>query len=307
MEKKRKPILVTGSHRSGSTWAGQMLAASPRTGYIHEPFNTGIKIGALSTPFKHWFQYIGEENSFNYKATLDSVINFKYPLNINLAKVSSAGDIKRITREQGRFLWHRLSTNTPIFKDPLALFSAEWLSKEFDMNVLVMIRHPAAFCLSLKVKNWKFDFNNFLEQPLLMNKYLHEFKEDIHEYAQNEKDILDQAILLWNCIHHTISIYKESHPEWLFVKHEYLSLEPVNQFQLIYETFGLEFTDKARSIILRSSSSNNPVEFNTTNQLLRNSKENIYKWKKILTENEIEKIKQKTSNVFNLLYTQEQW
>ena len=32
-----KPILVTGSHRSGSTWVGKMLATSPSVNYIHEP------------------------------------------------------------------------------------------------------------------------------------------------------------------------------------------------------------------------------------------------------------------------------
>ena len=34
-----RPILVTGSHRSGSTWLGQMIGASDAVGYIHEPFN----------------------------------------------------------------------------------------------------------------------------------------------------------------------------------------------------------------------------------------------------------------------------
>ena len=35
----RIPILVTGSHKAGTTWVGEMLAASRRVGYISEPFN----------------------------------------------------------------------------------------------------------------------------------------------------------------------------------------------------------------------------------------------------------------------------
>ncbi len=31
------PILVTGTHRSGTTWVGKMLAAGPSTAYISEP------------------------------------------------------------------------------------------------------------------------------------------------------------------------------------------------------------------------------------------------------------------------------
>ena len=34
-----RPILVTGSHLSGTTWVGRMIAVSPCVAYLHEPFN----------------------------------------------------------------------------------------------------------------------------------------------------------------------------------------------------------------------------------------------------------------------------
>ena len=43
-----KPILVTGSHRSGTTWVGKMLAATGSVGYIHEPFNLKNRPGICS-------------------------------------------------------------------------------------------------------------------------------------------------------------------------------------------------------------------------------------------------------------------
>lgn len=36
-----KNILVTGSHRSGTTWIGQMLSQDKNTMYVYEPFNIG--------------------------------------------------------------------------------------------------------------------------------------------------------------------------------------------------------------------------------------------------------------------------
>lgn len=72
------------------------------------------------------------------------------------------------------------------------------------MNVLVQVRHPAAFCSSLKVKDWEFDFNNFLRQPLLIENYLYPFRDEIQEFAERKRNIIEQGILLWNCIHHTI-------------------------------------------------------------------------------------------------------
>ena len=307
MRKTIKPILITGSHRSGSTWAGQMLSAAPHTAYIHEPFNIGIKNGVLSNSLKYWFQYVCDENSNHYEMALDKLIHYKYLLAPNLTKVETVRDVARIIKNQGQFLLHKINNDTPIVKDPIALFSAEWLSETFDMNVLVMIRHPAAFCSSLKIKNWKFDFNNFLDQPLLMNRYLGKFEKEIREYVENEKDTIHQAILLWNCIHHTINIYQENHPEWLFVRHEDISLDPDNQFQSIYKKFNLEFTHKSKSRILWSSSAHNPIEQQAQNEFVRNSKENIHNWKKRLSQNEIELIKVRTPEISNLFYTENEW
>ena len=307
MREARKTILVTGSHRSGSTWAGKILALAPNTGYIHEPFNIDIKCGVIENPFKYWFQYVCEENSDDYEAVLRRVIHYEYPLGNNLARVRTVRNVAKIAKDQGLSLLHKIRNDTPIVKDPISVFSADWLSKIYDMNVLVMIRHPAAFCSSLKIKNWKFDFNNFLNQPLLMDIYLGVFEKEIREFAENEKDIIDQAILLWNCIHHTINIYQQGHPEWLFVKHEDLSNEPVDQFQSIYETFNLEFTSKAKSIILKSSGGHNPMEQQPGNEFLRNSKANIFNWNKRLSQNEIERIREKTHEISSIFYVEHEW
>ena len=51
MNNTANPILVTGSHRSGTTWAGQMLATAPGIGYIHEPFNCDIRMSVNPRPF----------------------------------------------------------------------------------------------------------------------------------------------------------------------------------------------------------------------------------------------------------------
>jgi len=84
----------------------------------------------------------------------------------------------------------------PLIKDPIALFSAGWLYKRYNVQPIVMIRHPAAFCGSLKVANWPHPFSHFLEQPLLMETHLYPFKEEIERFAAEEMDIVDQAVLL---------------------------------------------------------------------------------------------------------------
>jgi len=302
-----RPILVTGLHRSGSTWAGKMLAAAPKVAYIHEPFNILIRLGVNLRPIKYWYPYICEENSEYYESVFDGIIHYKYPLVRNIAKIRTVKNVAKIIRDQGYFMLYRINIYRPLIKDPIVFFNAEWLYKKFNMNVLIMIRHPAAFCSSIKIRNWKFDFNILLKQPLLMDKYLCKFKEEIIEYAVNEKNLIDQAILLWNCFYYTTYIYREKYPEWLFVRHEDLSLAPLNQFQSIFEAFGLEFTRKAKAKIQKSSGTHNPVEQQAGKEYMRNSRENINNWKNRLTENEIELIRMKTFEVSSLFYTEEEW
>jgi hypothetical protein len=64
----KKPILVTGSHRSGSTWVGRMLAEAPAVFYIHEPFSVSHPPGAgiCKARFTYWFTYITRKNEAAY-------------------------------------------------------------------------------------------------------------------------------------------------------------------------------------------------------------------------------------------------
>ncbi len=45
---------------------------------------------------------------------------------------------------------YRMYNIRPLIKDPIGLFSYKWLVSKFDMDVLVLIKHPAAFVSSLK-------------------------------------------------------------------------------------------------------------------------------------------------------------
>jgi len=112
-------------------------------------------------PFKHAFQYVYEENSENYDSIFDGILHYKYPLIRNITNIRGSRDAATLIHDHLLFLLHRIRNDRPLIKDPIAIFSTEWLCKKFNMKVLVMIRHPAAFCSSLKIKNWAFNFNHF--------------------------------------------------------------------------------------------------------------------------------------------------
>jgi len=65
-----KPILVTGAHRSGTTWVGKMLALPPGVAYVHEPFSPRTPKGLSPAGFEHYFTVVTSENEGRYRAGL---------------------------------------------------------------------------------------------------------------------------------------------------------------------------------------------------------------------------------------------
>ena len=297
--KSDKHILITGSHRSGSTWVGRILSSSSEFVYVDEPFNIGKD--HKNSPFKNQFEYL-DGKSPSEQSEARKYLNSFHSLSagITFSKISKIRSLK-----QGRRFLSDINsriTRRYIYKDPLALMSAEWIHQTYGWKVVILVRHPAAFVASLKVKDWQFYFHYFLNQPTLINKHLAAYEDDIREYTRDRPDIIKQGILLWNILYTMVLYYKEKYgDQWYFVKHEDLSVKPREEFQKLYEFLDIEFDDGAIGQIEESTSA-------TKNSLLkRDSKQNIKTWKERLTKEEIELIYAETKDVWKHYYTEDDW
>lgn len=312
----QKPILVTGSFRSGSTWVGKILTQSPEVGYIHEPFNREPRPGLCSVPFVNWLTYVSEQDSCEptYYKSIHKTIHYSFDFWGGLQTISQSKrkstDALRYLKTGYDFLSYRLAGARPLIKDPMAIFSSEWLANKFDMDVVVLIRHPAAFAGSAKrTKFLKFYFEDLLKQPLLMQDYLYPFEAEIKKYASESHDKLDQAALCWKLIHHVILEYQKKYKNWIFIRHEDLSRDPMNRFQEIFNKLDLQFSEQNKQEIQASTSASNPVEppQNSFNFFNRDSKGNIWSWQERLTPAEIEKLREQVEDVSASFYSDEDW
>ena len=308
----RKPILVTGSHRSGSTWVGKIIAEAPSVIYIHEPFNVDFPPGpgVCNAKFDHWFTHISTTNETDYYTALRNTIELRYGLWNALTNSRSLGDLKQTFVEYRRFLGYRFQGLTPVVKDPIALFSAEWLAEKFDMNILVLIRHPAAFVSSIKTHNWPFDFSNLVQQPILLKNYLSPFEEELREYASTDHDIIDQASLLWKIMYYVVLQYQKRHTDWIFVRHEDLSHNPSGVFQELFRRLNLEFTQNVSNAIKFYSDSENPRDVDSPTgeiSLRRNSELNVSNWKYRLNALEIEQVRNRVEDISRQFYSDQDW
>ena len=105
--------------------------------------------------------------------------------------------------------------------------------------------------------------------------------------------------------------YRDEHPDWLFIRHEDLSQNPLAGFKNIFSYLELEFTDHNAKIINHHSlGKTNHEQFPSGNHfdaIQRDSVSNIYSWRNRLTAAEIDRIKSGVENISREFYSENEW
>lgn len=314
-DNRTRPILVTGAHRSGTTWVGKMLAANPQVAYISEPLNVLHRPGVLRAKVNHWYQYICRENEDGYLPSFRELLDYRYHIWDEIRSLRSVKDFLRMGRDFKIFYDALEHGQRALLKDPFAVFSMPWFIERFNFSVIVTVRHPAAFVSSLKRLGWNFDFNDLLDQPLLMRDHLEPYRDRMR--AINSDDVIGQASLLWTMIYRTVHSTlrhaqgdtREWMPDLQTVRHEDLSRDPISGYRELYKSLNLDFTPRVEKRILNSSSSENPVELSRrqVHSVKLDSRANIENWKKRLTQEEIGRIREFTEETARLYYPEIDW
>jgi hypothetical protein len=285
-----------------------MLQASANVGYIHEPFNVHRWPNWVPLRLPHVYMYVCSENEHLYEGALEDVLSFRYPIG-NIVGAPNVRQVRQALAEFGLSLFYRTRRMRPLLKDPIALMSAEWLSDRFGMDTVVMLRHPAAFASSIKRLSWRFDFENWRDQPLLVRDLIGPFEGQIAEFADREHDLIDQAILMWNVTHHVIRGYRERHAEWAFIRHEDLSEEPLKGYRELYDKLDLTWDRFAEDWIVRASTDSSRKEVPTYlhRTVVRDSRAARWTWLKRLTQEEQRRVREGTAEVAEGFYGDDDW
>lgn len=301
----KKPILVTGAPRSGTSWIGRIMEQVPFVRYTHEPFNISRKPCACGVEFKHWFFYLSPENCHEFEEHLRHVIYPAYSragLQNLFTEMAQARRIRLLWKYLQAYRFHRA-----VVKDPLAVFSAETLASLFDMDVVVLIRHPAAIVSSYKALNWTHPFSHFLHQPQLMEEHLAPFRAEIEDFVEHEHDIVDQVALLWKLIHHMVIQYQKTHPDWIFIRHEDLASDPVEGYRNLFNRLELPFSPHVRDAINAYSLQKQPSDTTRPYAIKQNSSQVVSKWRKYLTTADITRIRNRVEEISSHFFSHQEW
>ncbi len=302
-----QPILVTGAHRTGTTWVGKMLVAGGGAAYISEPLNVMHRPGVMRAPVSKWYTLITEENESTFLPAFLEMLDFRYGMWREIRSLRSAKDAARMGRDLYGFLSGKLKGQRALIKDPFAVFSMPWFAKRLDCRVVITTRHPAGFASSLKRLNWSFDFKDLLNQSRLMGDLLEEDRPAMESVSK--EDTIGQAAVLWRVIYRVVAGMIERYPDFILVRHEDLSLDPVQEFRTLFKKLDLDFNRNAEETILKASSAENPDELSRKkiHSVKLDSSANVDNWKKRLSAEEIQRIREITAGIAEVYYPNAVW
>jgi hypothetical protein len=287
---------------------GKILSTAPNTHFVGEPFNPVHAKHCPKVPINHWFHYITAEEETIFHHYLTHKLGMVYRPLFSPVQSSQWNAFYPQIKGYSKCLLRHLMQRQPIVKDPIAFFSTEWFATQFQARVVILIRHPAAFVSSLKRANWAFPFDHLLRQSELMTEKLSSFQDEIHDYAKNSPDLIDQGILLWRIFHHTIAHYQTQHPDWIFVRHEDLSRSPLTEFQRLFQRLDLPFTPSVQEKIAEYNTPNFlEANRNSHHQLHRDSRANIWAWRSHLSPIDIERIQVGVADISPQFYHDDDW
>jgi Sulfotransferase family len=301
----RRPILLTGMPRSGTTWVGRILAAGGEVGYINEPFNLAISPGSFRVPAAHWYAYVTTETEAEFLPALARGLQFDYPLARELRRCRNRTDLHHTFRSWREFA--RSRGRRPLVKEPHAVFSVEWFVERLGSDVVFMVRQPLAVVSSWKRLGWSFDFANLLDQTALMRDWLSPFEPEMRAAVSPSWTLVERVALLWKVIYSIVS--DERFPHVQLVRHEDLSAHPERRYADLFRTLDLAYTSDVTQAVRKSTAPGNPAEIRVErpHETQLDSKANLGNWRHRLTDDEVTRIRELTAETAERFYPDLRW
>ena len=247
------PVVLLSYPRSGSSWAGKVLATSPQFAYLREP---------ITQPYMK--RYGGQRPVFYTEANHPDITIYKRLANMAFAGVPS---LHKGVVDNKRDFWP-FSKNTPkrVLIKEVNPAAADFFCKRYHPFLLLLLRHPAAVALSYYEQGWlkKVGDDNFDEWV---------------NFGRLYGAFMAEAV-------DTANRYKESK----IIKYEELVKEPEQRFLEIFNSCNVELPVDFDLIIKKYCHSKD--DLSSGYQTQRNSKVTSEKWKTKLNQQQLASIKE---------------
>lgn len=311
MEHPERVILVAGAGRSGTTWLGKLLDASPQVLYKNEPDNWAklpffrdvpSRLDPTPDNARHRDAYRrGIAECFWTHSTdfyrppefeKDFLRNGLFRLE-TLAlrarrKLGSGVPVQRIPR----FVFKRpIADVRLVMKSVISNLRLAWIHEHFpEIRLVMIIRHPGAYVSSwLRGQNQE-GWSGFGDRARLDETVLpfpHPDQERYRSTYENGSD-LERELVYWLVANETPVLALADSPRLKLVVYEDLCADPEGVLRGVYEHCDVPFGDSARKFVQASTS----VHEDAYRSVLKDPTRTVNRWRDELSAEEIAVVEQ---------------
>lgn len=278
----RQPILIVGLPRSGTTWMASILKTAGGIKYFHEPFNT------FNVP-----ESVQHANKYLRANDCDREFQ-QYCQKIFTGKNQSDFVNHQLSEFYQKYRWF---PGRVMVKDVRCHMTLDWLARHISPAMVIAMRHPCAVASSLFQLYGEGVgerlIQRILGQPKLIEDYLHPFK-DLFDRVQG---FWQKIGLVWGITYYVIKQQSMQHPNWIFIQHEALCLDPEREYRQLFDRLHLEWTTQTEIFLARSTSQDSGHPYVPERITVREPN----KWKEKLEPDQIKQVMEFV-RPFNLQY-----
>lgn len=240
----QKPILFTGAFCSKHEWIEPILSVFPSMRYFPYFFSSQLETKTIFS-FANKYPFIEPQGTNPYASFMAEFINPK--ADQENSKSTFGSGFKQLYH---RFVdkYHVNKENKkeirPLIYDPYGFFLAEWLQKQYDSDVVVLIQHPLSFVYNWIENKENIDFDALFDTQII--KYAPNILERVAvEKEENKFETLqewEKALRVWLVFAETTLYYQLNYPDWLFFRYEDLRETPERTLTDICDMLDLDYT-----------------------------------------------------------------
>ncbi len=260
-----RPIVIVGLPRSGTTWTLRALGSAADTDRILEPDNEdkypasihakravgrypvlqpGDEAGAYR---RLWEWILGGAHEDRRSRLARRILGPGHSDRIHEGRPDPVTWLAAMVAREPRphapghdHVPHRL-----VVKSIHAQLATEWLAAEFDVEMLLLLRHPANVLASWMELNLKDARNSTLEnRPEIRSRYLEPWGVPLPGPDPIERMSWRIGLLVA-----AIEDARSRHPEWHLRTHEQLCIDPPAEFRRLYADLGLDWGEPSEAFL----------------------------------------------------------
>ncbi|NOX31100.1 MAG: hypothetical protein GXP35_13790 [Actinobacteria bacterium] len=241
----RPDVALFATRRGGSTWLMQVIGSSPGFRTLDQPFSVmtaNLTPGHYRKMPKYPYGEIASPSVDEFDALrpyVDALLSGELPLNAPYRFWS--GEFRRKTDRQ-------------LLKIVGAKSIAPWLDDEFDLDVVLLTRHPITQALSCIRNGWTLTVRAFLDNPRFVDEWLANGLEGrCHDVLATGSD-LDRFVLNWG-LENMVALGAAPDRSWFVTSYEATVSEPEAVLEQLDSHLDLGGVEPLRRALARPSRS----------------------------------------------------